>query len=220
MQALWVRRHTFGSCRVLNFPATTRPFCVALSPSVDWHVRPLHCSAVSFILLSCLCALYNCFFLNFVSGNLALAGFYSCYEHPTSTVLEHLESGPGPWLGHMCRPGAWVDDSDCRALEQKSQKVLGHYFPWIVENNWKPWPTLKVFKTSPPRLQNATPSGQKEIPSRQLERNVGKGFIFEGKNLIIVKPVRCCVYSAAWELLHQCCSMRAAKKCCLVRAAA
>ena len=29
-------------------------------------------------------------------------GFNSEHEHPTSTVWEHLESGPGPGLGHAC----------------------------------------------------------------------------------------------------------------------
>ena len=32
----------------------------------------------------------------------------SLHEHPTSSVLEHLESGPGPQLGHMCWPWAWA----------------------------------------------------------------------------------------------------------------
>ena len=124
----------------------------------------------------------------------------------------------------MCRPGAWVDDSDCRALEQKSQKVLGHYFPWIVKNNWKQWPTLKVFKTSPPRLQNTTPSGQKEIPSRQLEWNVGKGFIFEGKNSIIAEAcevlcILCCMRAIAPMLQHEGSGKMLSCESCSIRAA-
>ena len=41
--------------------AVPRPFCVVLSPSVHWHASFLYC-----------CALYNLFFLDFVSGDLAL----------------------------------------------------------------------------------------------------------------------------------------------------
>ena len=37
-----------------------------------------------------------------------LQDFNSWRAHPTSTVLEHLELGQGPRLGHMCWYGTWA----------------------------------------------------------------------------------------------------------------
>ena len=52
-------------------------------------------------------------------------GFNSEYEHPTSTVLEHLEQGPGPGLCHMCWPGTWAWFKQLQSLGAKIAKVPG-----------------------------------------------------------------------------------------------
>ena len=51
-------------------------------------------------------SLYN--FFSWISSVAILRQqhFNSYHEHPTPSVLEHFESGPGPGLGHMCGPGA------------------------------------------------------------------------------------------------------------------
>ena len=56
------------------------------------------------------------------------------------------------WSGAMSQDTATcvglADECDycyCRALEQKSQKVLALLFPWIVKNTWKQGPTARVF---------------------------------------------------------------------------
>ena len=56
-----VRWHGVDSWFVRKGSAAPWPFCVALSPSVHWHLRFLYC-----------CYLYNFFFLDFGSGDLAL----------------------------------------------------------------------------------------------------------------------------------------------------
>ena len=82
--------------------AEPRPFCVALSPLVHWHTRSLYVLSII------------SFFLDFVSGNLALS-WQSCkswYYHQTSTVLDNfgeVELGPGPAFAHMCWPGTWAE---------------------------------------------------------------------------------------------------------------
>ena len=48
----------FKFCRVLKFSAAPRPFCMALSQSVDWHTS-FYIAALSLF-----------FFLNFISGDL------------------------------------------------------------------------------------------------------------------------------------------------------
>ena len=54
------------------------------------------------------CALYNFSFWILSVAISCWQCFKSLHEHPTSTVLEHLESGPWPGLGHICGPGAWA----------------------------------------------------------------------------------------------------------------
>ena len=44
------------------------------------------------------------------------------------------------------------DYSNCRASDLKLQKCLAIVFPWIVENIFKQWPTVRVFLPSPTRL--------------------------------------------------------------------
>ena len=44
------------------------------------------------------------------------------------------------------------DYSYCRASELKLQKRLVTVFPWIVENTFKQWPTVRVFQPSPTAL--------------------------------------------------------------------
>ena len=40
------------------------------------------------------------------------------------------------------------DYSYCRASELKLQKCLASVYPWIVENTWKKWHTVRVFQPS------------------------------------------------------------------------
>ena len=55
------------------------------------------------------CAVHNFFFLGFSQWQSRADRVFTLkHEHPTSTVLEHLESGPRPGLGHMCWPGLWA----------------------------------------------------------------------------------------------------------------
>ena len=44
------------------------------------------------------------------------------------------------------------DYSCCRALELKLQKFLATVFPWIAENTFKQWPTVRIFQPSPTGL--------------------------------------------------------------------
>ena len=116
--------------------ATPWPFCVALSPTtqpvslvVHWHMR-LYCCALSF--------------QNLVSGDLA-----SSRADRVSTLkmnikvplliplfLEHLESGPGPRLGHVCWLGARAAITILGAEGWKTNTV-GHCCSSIVDNSGK-----------------------------------------------------------------------------------
>ena len=81
----WGGRHGFDSRWVLKLSAAPLPFCVALSPSVQWvhwHAR-FYIAALS-ILFSWI-------------SSVAISrwqAFNPQHEHPSSAVLEHLESGP------------------------------------------------------------------------------------------------------------------------------
>ena len=150
----------FDSSRVLKLFAAALPFWVSLSQSVHWH--PWWSSA----LLNCCTDLF-----------LEIYQWKFCTDRDltlnmTSTFLEHLELGPGLWLGHMCWPGLWpglctcglatcagLAHNYCIASEQKWQKELGHCC--IVKNTWKTVPQdlaqvaqtkQKAFQLSPSRL--------------------------------------------------------------------
>ena len=95
---------------VLNPSAEPRPFCVALSPSVHWRARFFYC-----------CTLYIFFFLDFVSGDLALTGFLLL----TWTSNFHCFGT----LGVL--PGARThgrDYSDCRASVLKLKSAWPLFF--------------------------------------------------------------------------------------------
>ena len=86
--------------------AAPGPFCMeALSQSVPWHTRFLYC-----------CTLYNCFFLNFVSGestgDLAASSAYRVVNLNT-TIWLALWWRTWTWARahtrHMCRPGTWAE---------------------------------------------------------------------------------------------------------------
>ena len=75
--------------------------------------------------------------------------------------LEHLESDPGPGLGHMCGLATGLahgrNYSFCIASEQKKQKGLAMVFPWIVENSWNAMAHTEGFSTLNPRLPVVPP---------------------------------------------------------------
>ena len=118
---------------------STRAFCVALNPSVHWRA-----------LLYC-CTLYNFLFLDFVmlSHDLALTAFYSLTWTSYLTCFGAL--GVRPWARTLATCAGLAHGNDYR-LRAKIAKVLGHFFPWIVENTWKQRPTVRGFQPSPPRL--------------------------------------------------------------------
>ena len=145
-----VWRHGFESFMVLNPSAASRPFCVALSPSVHWHARFLYC-----------CALYNVFFLGFrqwrsrtdrvltLNMNIRLPLFWSTWSPargPDSATCAGLAHGR--------------DYSDCRASELKLQKCLATVYSWIVENTFKQWPTVRIFQPSPTGLSRSARTTQ------------------------------------------------------------
>ena len=131
-------RHGFYSHMVLNSSAALLPFFVALSQSVHWHASFLYC-----------CALYNFFFLDFVSGNLALTGF----TLNMNILLPLFWSTFSPARGQdsaICVGLAHGRDySYCRASELKLQKFLATVFPWTVENAWKTMATVRVSNPHP-----------------------------------------------------------------------
>ena len=77
-------------------------------------------------------------------------------RHPTSTVLEQLESCPGPDSATCAGLADGHDYSHCRALELKLQKCQAIGFPWIVENTFKQWPTVRVTHWTVPTVTHRT----------------------------------------------------------------
>ena len=68
------------------------------------------------------------------------------HEHQTFTVLEHLESGPGPWLGHLC---------SCAGLVHRQWLLLLYCLRAIWPEKARAWPLLflemsKILKKSGP----------------------------------------------------------------------
>ena len=101
--------------------AAPLPFCVALSPSVHWHASFLYC-----------CALYIFFFLDFVSGDLALTEL-----NLNTTIRLPLFWRNGAWARTRPHVLAWHkgrDYSDCRASELTDRQVSGFVFSWFHEN--------------------------------------------------------------------------------------
>ena len=127
---------------VLKLSAGPWPFCVSLSPSVPWHARFLfRCALYIFLLLGFRQWRSRADRVFTLNMNIRLPLFWSTWSRargPDSTACAGLGHGR--------------DYSDCRASELKLQKCLAIVFPWIVENTWKQWPTLRVFQPSPPRL--------------------------------------------------------------------
>ena len=111
-----------------------------------WHWASQCTDTRALILLHYL----NCFFLGFCQWrssadrvltldlNIWLPLFWSTLSgprHPScGALLEHLESGGGHGLGHMCWPGAWAW---LQLSEQKWQKVLGPCFSLNCQKYWK-----------------------------------------------------------------------------------
>ena len=58
----------------------------------------------------------------------------------------------------MCGLAHGCDYSDCnlRASELKLQKCLAYFFPRIVENTFKQWPTMRVFQPTSTGLVSFT----------------------------------------------------------------
>ena len=111
---------------VLNPSPAPRPFCVALSQSVHGHARFLYC-----------CALYTFFFLDFVSGDLALTAFLLLTWTSDFHCFRALGVRPGARTVAKCEGLAHERDyRDCRASELKLQKCLAIVFPWIVKNTF------------------------------------------------------------------------------------
>ena len=81
------------------------------------------------------------FFLVLVSGNLALTESNSSHEDPTSIVLEHLESGPGPGLSHSFWPGAWA----CLQPLKVTEKAWPLFFLELSKVPEIQRPILRVF---------------------------------------------------------------------------
>ena len=63
-ESQWLGKHGFNSSRVLKFSTAPKPFCVTLNPWVNQHYS-FYIAVLSSIF----------FFLNFMSGDLALTGF-------------------------------------------------------------------------------------------------------------------------------------------------
>ena len=103
---LWVWRYGFDPYKVLKLSAVQWPYCVALSLSV--HNT---CYNTCSITLQRTAAPNKCFLLKFRQwrrvANSRWQGFDSQHEHPTFTILEHLEQG---WArtSPMCGPGPWA----------------------------------------------------------------------------------------------------------------
>ena len=121
-ESQWVRRHGFYSWWVLKLSASPLPFCVALSPSVHWHVRFLYC-----------CALYNCFFFGFCQWQSCTDRVVNLYT--LATILLPLFWRTWTRALASTRPHvlAWHvgrDYSYCGALELTGRQVRGFVFSW------------------------------------------------------------------------------------------
>ena len=115
----------FNSWWVLKRSATPRPFCVALSPSVHWHVR--YC-----------CALYNFFFLGFrqwQSRTDRVVNLNTTFQLPLfwkTWTRARASTRPNVQAWRMCR-----DYSYCGALELTDRQVSGFVYSWFLENTEK-----------------------------------------------------------------------------------
>ena len=84
----WVGLYGFDSCRVLRFSAATRPFLRGTEPV----------SALTLGLLYC-CTIYILFFLDIISGDLALTGFHFLTWTSDNHCFGALGVGPATCVG-------------------------------------------------------------------------------------------------------------------------
>ena len=127
----------FNSLWVLKLSAAPRPFCVALSQSVHWHMLFLCCCPE--------CALYNFFFLGFCQWRsradrvvnlntiIQLPLFWRTWIRAQASTRPHVQA----W--QMSR-----DYSCCRASELND----GFVYSWFLENRGKPRPCKRHFQGS------------------------------------------------------------------------
>ena len=136
------------------------PFCVALSPSVDWHERFLYC-----------CALYDFVFLEFClwrsradrvltfNMNIQLPLFWRTWRRATAQDS-----------CHMCWPGTWaviiaVVFTLQTNVPEKAWPLYFFALLKILPNS----PTLRVFQPWSPR--------QEPAPSVKLHVSIGKYWV-------------------------------------------
>ena len=147
LMAQWLRRVAVSRGAWVQILQGTETFCL---PSAILRGTEL-VSALARALLYC-CALYNFYFLDFLSGDLALTGFYFLTWTSDFNCFGALGVGPGArtWL-LAWRMGR--DFSFCRASEQKCLKRLGHCFPLNFRKHWKSnGPSWGFFQPSSLRL--------------------------------------------------------------------
>ena len=147
LMAQWLRRVAVSRGAWVQILQGTETFC--LPSAILRGTEPV--SALARALLYC-CALYNFYFLDFLSGDLALTGFYFLTWTSDFNCFGALGVGPGArtWL-LAWRMGR--DFSFCRASEQKCLKRLGHCFPLNFRKHWKSnGPSWRFFQPSSLRL--------------------------------------------------------------------
>ena len=147
--AHWLRQLARSKTTWVQFQQDAETLC---SPSAILHgTEPV--SALTRVLLYCgLSYLFNLGFCQWQSRadrvltlnmNIQFPLFWS-----TSSLARGQVSATCAGLAHG------RDYSDCRASDQSHKRCLAIVFPWIVENTWKQWPTVRIFQTSSPRLSS------------------------------------------------------------------
>ena len=146
--AQWLRRVVMNRAIGIRF----RRVLISLQPGhFAWH-RARQCTDTRFSIS----AIYIIFFyFDFVSGDLALTGFYIWLPLFWSTWSrargqpEESRTRPRVQAWRMGVIIAIVEPPQPRSKVHK--RCLALICPWIVEKTWKQGPTERVFQPSPPR---------------------------------------------------------------------
>ena len=116
-------------------------FCVALSPSVYWQA-----------LLYC-CSFYDFFFLGFRQWRSRADRVLTLNMNIWIPLLSSTFSrARGPDSATCAGLAYGRDIAIVEPLSKNHKRCLAIVFPWIVEDTWNQWPTVRVFQISPPRL--------------------------------------------------------------------